>query len=251
MDGGDSLKAATAKWHAAWPEQDVLNVFIPAHQRGMVSAWGALLYELHESLFSLEHDTVREAKSLWWTQELLAMSGNGARHPLTRFLQTRNAPFSDMAAPMIELAALVPVKAGGTRDLFQILTPMAQAVSACEAALSGRCSSEADAQSLIGQWLVMRLPHGLAAFDRAMLPMHLLARHQSMASAETTPALRRDWLQELHSVLVGQRPQNWYRLAQLRFTLRRIAVLRHRDTPNIGPAHAWDSWRAVRSGRSV
>ena len=143
------------------------------------------------------------------------------------------------------------MKAGRTRDLFQVLTPLAQAVSACEAALFGTRSSEADAQSVIGQWLVMRLPHGLTAFDRAMLPMHLLARHQSMASAAPPPpVLRRDWLQELHSVLVNQRPENWYRLAQLRFTLRRIAVLRYRDTPKIGPGHAWDAWRALRSGRS-
>ncbi len=248
MDSGDSLRAFTAKWHAAWPEQDVLALFVPAGERELVSAWGALLSELHESLFSLEHDAVRQAKSQWWVQELLAMSGKTARQPLARYLQDRNAPFSAMAAPMAELAALVPVKAADTGNLFRQLTPLAQAVSSCEAALLGTRSGAGDAQSIIGQWLSMRLPHGLAAFDRAMLPMHLLARHQATANAETAMALRRDWLQELRGVLETQRPENWYRHAQLRFTLRRITALRHRDTPKIGPGHAWDAWRCARAG---
>lgn len=248
MESGDSLRAFTGKWHAAWPEQDVLAVFVPAGQRELVSAWGALLSELHESLFSLEHDAVRQAKSQWWVQELLAMPGNTARQPLSRFLQGRNAPFNAMAAPMAELAALVPVKAASTGDLFRQLTPLAQAVSACEAALLGTRSGADDVQAIIGQWLSMRLPHGLNAFDRAMLPMHLLARHQVMADAGTPSALRQDWLLELTGVLETQRPENWYRHAQLRFTRRRIAALRHRDTPKIGPGHAWDAWRCVRQG---
>lgn len=251
MDAGDSLQAFTAKWQAAWPEQNILNVFVPAHERARCSAWGALLFELHDSLFGLEHDTVRQAKCLWWSQELLDMSAGGARHPLTRLLQSFSAPFGGMAEPMSELADLVPVKAGQTAELFGRLTPLAQAVSDCEAALFGGSSTQTEAYCVIGQWLIMRLPHGLTAFDRAMLPMHLLARHQALADTETPPALRRDWLQELHGVLAEQRPENWYRLAQSRFVLRRIAVLHHRDTPGITPGHVWDAWRAVRTGRSA
>jgi hypothetical protein len=248
MESGDSLRAFTAKWHAAWPEQDVLAVFVPAGQRELVSAWGALLSELHESLFSLEHDAVRQAKSAWWMQELLAMSDRSARQPLARYLQERNAPFSTMAAQMSELAALVPVKAARTDALFRILTPFAQTAAACEAALLGTRSGAADAQSIIGQWLSMRMPHGLAAFDRAMVPMHLLARHTDLADTGTANAMRRDWLRELQDVLELQQPENWYRRAQLRFTLRRIAAYTHRDSPKIGPGHAWDAWRSVRSG---
>lgn len=248
MESGDSLRAFTGKWHAAWPEQDVLAVFVPAGQRELVSAWGALLSELHESLFCLENDAVRQAKSAWWIQELQAMSGQSARQPLARFLQVRDAPFSAMAAAMAEVAALVPVKTARTDELFRILTPFAEAVAACEAELLGTRSGAADAQSIIGQWLSMRMPHGLAAFDRAMVPMHLLARHPVLADSETAKAMRRDWLRELQGVLERQQPENWYRRAQLRFTLRRIAVFAHRDTPKIGPGHAWDAWRSVRSG---
>ena len=251
MDAGISLQAYAEKWHVAWPEQDVLNVFVSAPERELCSAWGALLFELHDSLFCLEHDTVRQAKCLWWSQELLAMSANSARHPLTRMLQSQDAPFAGLAEPLAALAVQVPVKATQTSALFLALQPLALAVSACEASLFGSRSAQSDAQSIIGQWLVMRLPHGLTAFDRAMLPMHLLARHQAMANTETMPGLRRDWLQELRGVLLKQRPENWYRHAQWRFTLRRIAVLNHRDTPLITPGHAWDAWRAVRSGRNA
>lgn len=251
MDSHQSINSFILKWHAAWPEQDVLDVFIPAIDRPLCSAWGAFLYELHQSLFSLEHESVREAKCQWWSQELLAMPGQSARHPLTRFLQTHAVPFESMASPFLALVDLVPVKAGKTEDLFNILSPWAKAVATCEASLFRGSANRADSSAVIGQWLTMRLPEGLKAFDCAMVPMHLQARHQALVSNKPPPALRRDWIHELLANLEDQRPTNWYRLSQHQYTLKRLAALLSRDIPTIGPGHAWATWRAVRTRQCI
>jgi hypothetical protein len=251
MDSNESIRAFISKWHAAWPEQDVLDVFIPVSERQLCSAWGALLFEMHQSLFGLEHESVREAKCQWWSGELLAMPSQSARHPLTCFLQEHEAGFDGMAAPFLALVDLVPVKAGKTEELFNILAPWADAVAVCEASLFRGSANHADGKVVIGQWLTMRLPEGMTAFDSAMVPMHLQARHQALVSDKPPAALRRDWIHELLANLEDQRPSNWYRLAQHQFTLKRLAALLHRDKPKIGPGHAWAAWRALRTRQPV
>ena len=245
MGGDDSLQAFAAKWRAAWPEQTVLELFIPRPQRRTAVAWACLLAELHSAAFTLEHEAVREGKSRWWAEELQRLPGGAARHPVTQELAAVPAPFAGIAAPLLAVIRDVPIQAGNTAGLFARLRPFAQAVSACEAELFGGRARDTDADAVIADWLVWRLPDGLQAFDRGMLPLHLQARHGLSESA--LPALRRDWLAELDAAVPRAPAGNWFREAQRRFLRRRIQALAADAGLRPGPGHVWDAWRALRS----
>ena len=245
MDGGDSLQAFAAKWRAAWPELTVLDVFVPPAQRLSAAAWASLLFELHSAAFTLEHEAVRDGKVRWWAEELQRLQSGAARHPLTQTLADVDAPFASMAAPMLAVARDVPIRAGDASALFARLRPFAEAVSACENTVFGGQSRAEDTDALIVEWLVLRLPDGLQAFDRGMLPLHLQARHGLADQAAS--ALRRDWLAELDAGLPQATAGNWFREAQRRFLRRRIRALTADAGIRPGPGHVWDAWRALRS----
>jgi hypothetical protein len=246
MSDTDSLRSFTAKWQALWPEQMVLQVLLPASQKLQAAAWAALFCELQECVFSIEQEAVRGPKSLWWADELQRMSHGQARHPLTMPLQQHAAPFAAIAEPMLALATRVPLRSGSSALLMKQLQPYTGAVAACESALFGG-AAETDAAVIGVHLLMMRLPGGLQAFDRAMVPMHLLARHQALNAA--TEALREDWLSELLALLPEGNAGNPYREAQRRFVRRRLRAMRAGNPTSLTPAYAWDAWRAVRQFR--
>ncbi len=247
MDGGDSLQVFVAKWRAARPEQTVLDVFVPPALKLPALAWSCLLFELQAAAFTQEHDAVREGKTGWWADELQRLQDGEPRHPLTQALAGLDAPFAAMAAPLLATVREVPILAGDTAALFDRLRPFASAALACEAALfNGQLRAE-DADALIAEWLVLRLPEGLAAFDRGMLPLHLRARYAAFADNAPPPALRRDWLAELDAALPRAAAGNWFREAQRRFLRRRIKALAADAGIRPGPGHVWDAWRALRS----
>lgn len=247
MDAGDSLQAFAAKWRADWPEQTVLDLFVPPAQRLSAMAWVSLLFELHSAAFTLEHEAVRDGKTGWWAEELRRLQDGVPRHPLTQALADVDAPFAAMAVPMLAVVRDVPLLAGDTAALFARLRPFAEAVSACEAAVFASRAHATDADILIAEWLVLRLPDGLADFDRGMLPLHLRARYAAFADNAPSPALRRDWLAELDAAVPRTAAGNWFREAQRRFLRRRIRALAADAGLRPGPGHVWDAWRAVRS----
>lgn len=247
MDAGDSLQAFAAKWRAAWPEQTVLDLFVPPAQRLSAAAWASLLFELHSAAFTLEHEAVRDGKTAWWAEELQRLQDGVPRHPLSQALADVDAPFAAMAVPMLSVVRDVPLLAGDTAALFARLRPFAEAVSACEAAVFASRAHATDADILIAEWLVLRLPDGLAAFDRGMLPLHLRARYAAFADNAPPPALCRDWLAELDAAVPRTAAGNWFREAQRRFLRRRIRALAADAGLRPGPGHVWDAWRAVRS----
>lgn len=245
MDGEESLQAFAAKWRAAWPEQAVLDVFVPPAQRLPTAAWTGLLFELHSAAFTLEHEAVRDGKTRWWAEELQRLQDGAARHPVTQALADVDAPFAAIAAPMLAVAREVPIRAGDSAALFAHLRPLAAAVSACEAVLFRGRAVDTAADTVIVEWLVSRLPDGLQAFDRGMLPLHLQARHG--LSDPPAPGLRRDWLAELDAALPRRAAGNWFREAQRRFLRRRIRSLAADAGIRPGPGHVWDAWRALQS----
>jgi hypothetical protein len=105
-------------------------------------------------------------------------------------------------------------------------------------------------QAVTAQLLLMRLPHGMHGFDQAMIPMHLLARHQSLEQIHNEPALRRDWLAEILTMLPAH-SGNWFREAQTRFTMRRLKQLQAQKKPQIQFGHTWDAWRSLRNHPSA
>jgi hypothetical protein len=247
MSAEQALEPFVRKWLAFWPEQAVLDVFIPDSLKPVAHAWSSLLFELHDCAFSLEHDPVREQKSLWWSQELRAAEQGSARHPITQALQEFPAAYGGLAAPLLGLAQLAPIRAGDRSALAAALAPFADAVASIEQDLfGGEGASHPD--SVSAQLLVMRLPHGLQAFDRAMIPMNLLARHQGLDQIGDECALLQDWLADLAGLLppAGQ-GGNWFRSAQSRFTRRRIGQLQSDKPPGVRPGHVWDAWRAMRT----
>jgi hypothetical protein len=245
MNSGQAHLPYVDKWQAHWPEQAILDVFVPAPQKPLARLWGGLLFALHESAFVLEHDTVREQKSHWWARELQAAGQGSATHPITQALREFPADYASLAAPMLSLARQAPIRAGDRKALADVLRPFSQAVVRIERQLfGGRDDSNPD--SVSAQWLVMRLPQGLQAFDRGLVPMNLLARHQGLEHLIEERPLLKDWLVDLDGLLPAEPGSNWYRAAQSRFTQRRIRQLRAAKPPGIRPGHAWDAWRAMR-----
>ncbi|MBP7917380.1 MAG: hypothetical protein KAZ45_02830 [Arenimonas sp.] len=246
MSPGQQLEPFAGKWLAHWPEQAVLEVFTPERLKPAARAWGGLLFELHECAFSLEHEPVRTQKSLWWSQELQAAELGSAKHPITRLLQEYALPFGGLAAPLLGLAQQAPIRAGSSSALAGLLHPFADAVACIEQGLFGG-ESASHPDSVSAQLLLMRLPHGLHAFDRALIPMNLLARHQSLEQVNDEQALLKDWLTELAGLLPAEQGGNWFRAAQTRFSQRRIRQLQSSKAPAISLGHVWDAWRAMRT----
>lgn len=234
------------KWFAPWPEQNILMNFVPAGMQSVTVAWACLLYELHECAFALEHEPVREQKSLWWSQELLNTQNQSARHPITQALQHLPVKFNELAQPILQVAQQAPIRAGNTRDLLSRLQALSTVIAQLEQQLfNGRGLSTPEA--ITAQLLLMRLPQGVQAFDHAMIPMHLLARHQCLDQINNEQVLLGDWLAELMASIPVQHSGNWFREAQTRFTRRRIRQLQTGKPPRVQFGHAWDAWRAMRS----
>lgn len=246
MSESDALQSFTGKWQAQWPELSLLQGFLPSVTRPSAAAWSALLCELQDCAFAIEQEAVRTPKSLWWADELQRMASGQARHPLTMALQDADAGYFRIAEPLLALSAKVPLRSGNTEALHQQLLPLTTVLAETEAALFGGGNGH-DSTVIAVQLLLMRLPGGLQAVDRAMVPMHLLARHQAMQAP--TEALSDDWLSELLGLLPDQTAGNAYREAQRRFIRRRLLAMQSGKQPTLTPAYAWDAWRAVRRFR--
>jgi len=241
----ENLDAFVGKWQALNPEQKVLQGFVAASERRTFHAWGSLQYELQATLFEIEHEPVRLQKSLWWAEELQRLNSGSPRHPVTQALSLVSASWADLPGPMAVLSRQLPLRCGNTQQLMDSLLPFARVFAACESALFGG-TQPGDGHTQALSWLVHRLPHAWTAFDRAMVPLHLVARHQPTAAGDVPEALKQDWLLELQRLVPEAAADNWYSEAQRRFTRRRLHALLHSKQPGIGPGHAWDAWRARR-----
>jgi hypothetical protein len=249
MDSDNSIVAYVQKWHAIWPEQAILDVFAYKQHKHVSQAWVGLLFELQDCAFAIESEVVREQKSLWWAQEFKRMETGLARHPLSMALQAYPADYSRLADAFLSISVQTPIRASNTNALFETLSPFTQAIGLIESQLLDGDESKSE-NAIAVQLLLMRLPHGLTAFDQALLPMHLLARHQAFSSIQNTTALLNDWLAELDMHLQGAQANNWFRAGQLAFCRRRIKQLKNNGQANIQIAHAWDSWQSVRAHRN-
>ena len=244
MTDQQDIQPFAQKWLALWPEQNILINFLPSAKRPIVLAWLCLLFELQDCVFALEHEPVREQKSLWWSQELHGMQKQAAQHPLTHALQHLPVSFGELAQPVLQVVQQIPIRASNTQDLFFRLQPLSSCIAKLEKQLFGGALSTHQAISM--QLLLMRLPHGMHAFDRAIIPMHLLARHQSLEQIRNEQALLRDWLTEIATMIPAQHSGNGFREAQTRFSQRRVKQLQSQKSPHIQLGHAWDAWRSMR-----
>ena len=244
MTDQQDIQPFAQKWLTLWPEQNILINFVPSAKQPIVLAWLCLLFELQDCVFALEHEPVREQKSLWWSQELHSMQKQAAHHPLTQALQHLSVSFGELAQPVLHLAQQTPIRASNTPDLFLRLQPLSNSIAQLEQQLFGGQFSTH--QAITTQLVLMRLPQGMHAFDQAMIPMHLLARHQSLEQINNENALMRDWLAEIAAMIPAQHSGNGFREAQTRFSKRRIRQLQSQKSPHIQFGHSWDAWRSMR-----
>jgi hypothetical protein len=250
----DALAAFVGKWQAREPEMRIATVFWPAARRPVALAWGALLHELREAAFEMSDPGVAAAKCAWWAEELHGWGERRSRHPLGRVLSAVTAPWAALGAAWLEWPD-VEDRPGSTKDAMTSLMPAARAVDAVEAALLGTPAPlRIDQAPVIAcHWLLHRLPHGLAAVDRARVPMHLVARHGGEALGSPGPAqtgLLADWAGELLSVESFQpTADSAFRRCRTAFDRARLARLaRGQAGPPSPVATLLSAWRAARAG---
>lgn len=252
----EALPHFFAKWQAREPEMAIAEVFVPTADKARFRAWGAMLYELRETLFELSDARVSDVKTAWWADELIGIGQGRTRHPLSAVLVETRAPWAALGRALLEHGVSQP-RASSTEEAIHALLPVAQAVVAVESALFSTASGETPtARALAVHWLLQRLPPGLAAEDQARIPMHLYARH-GLTAAQLAEgqgdALLRDWAAELLTVLPdvrGAAPLRRFRTEFDRTRLARLKAGRGFSTPPaIGTL--WRAWRAARQGAAV
>lgn len=248
--GGDPLRHFIGKWQAREPEMVLAEVFCKPAQRPLFRAWGACLHELREALFELSDERVTEIKLAWWAEELAGWGQGRHRHPLGAALPPADAPWSGLAQALLE-SGVRPALAANTGEAIAALRPLADAVVAVESALFSSGDRDDAAHSLAVHWLLQRLPAGLAAADRARIPMHLLARHGLTAAQLATGeggALLRDWAGELLVAAPQPRTAALIRRSCAAFDRARLQQLAAGRGYKPAPALAslWRGWRAAR-----
>ena len=247
-----ALAHFVGKWRQREPEMQFAEVFCPDAGKARFRAWGALLHEFREAMFELSDPRVTAAKTGWWAEEMIGLGQDRQRHPLTSVMVGVAAPWPTLARALLERDA-GELRAEDTGQAVELLMPTATAVLAVESALFGARESADASRSLAVHWLLQRLRQGLAAADRARIPMHLFARHgigaaQPESGAEQ--ALLRDWGRELAAAM----PTRVSGAALLRRSRHRFdqAIL-ERLAAGSGLAEAapvsslWRAWRAARA----
>ncbi|WP_144898894.1 phytoene/squalene synthase family protein [Luteimonas cucumeris] len=129
-----ALDGFIGKWRERWPEWAVAEVFVPAQQRQLVTAWFALLQELTDAAWAGDDPTPGSAKLGWWQEELQGWSLGRRRHPLGTVLQRHDAPWAELASALASLRASRDLPAG-TGSALAALDIFAAAVAALERAL--------------------------------------------------------------------------------------------------------------------
>lgn len=240
------------KWWQREPEMQFAEVFCPEAGKPRFRAWGGLLHEFREAMFELSDPRVTGVKSAWWADEMIGLDQGRQRHPLTSVMVGVAAPWPGLARALIERDP-GELRAEDTGQAVALLLPTANAVLAVESAVFGARESADASRSLAVHWLLQRLRQGLAAADRARIPMHLFARH-GIGAAQPDPgseqALLRDWGRELAAAMPASVPgAALLRRSRHRFDqaiLERLAAGRGLAEP--APALTlWRAWRAART----
>ncbi|MBP8081514.1 MAG: hypothetical protein KAY12_05085 [Arenimonas sp.] len=201
-----ALAHFVGKWQQREPEMQFAEVFCPEPLKLRFRAWGGLLHEFRESMFELSDARVCAIKTGWWAEEMIGLGQGRQRHPLTSVLVGVDAPWSALGRALLD-RDVGDLRAEDTGQAVALLLPTARAVLAVESAVFGASESEDAARSLAVHWLLQRLQQGLAAEDRARIPMHLFARHGISAAqpqAGQAEPLLRDWGRELTAAMPGR-----------------------------------------------
>ncbi len=245
----EELQHFVAKWYAREPEMQFADVFVPASEKLVFHAWGALLHELKHTLFELSDASVTEIKTAWWADEFLRLSNGQPRHPITQSLIDIEAPWTVLSSSLFSVIETASTRASNTEQAIASLLPFANAVIEIEGKVFN--SNTVTPKELFAvHCLLHRLPQGLSSEDLARIPMHLMARHSVNAAQLANigqNGLLQDWATELNSVL-GEKPAgSLFRRARTRFDQVQLANLMAAKSFVKAPAPKllWLAWRAA------
>lgn len=145
-----ALDSFLEKWRARWPEWQVAESFVPAHQRELAAAWFSLLQEFEDAM-NVEGETLpADAKLAWWGEELRDWARQRSRHPLGRVLQPNAAPWFELGEALPTLQRLREVGDAQTAQ------PLAQAIAAIEATLFAADAAENSVPTIAAHLLSTR-----------------------------------------------------------------------------------------------
>jgi len=277
-EGVTAFAAFEQKWVAAFPENNVLRVFLSPSDRVLNAAFACLIFELEQTALHIAEAQIAATKLNWWSEELARASAQQARHPITQTL------FADARASVIAPDLWQALVRGAASQLgvessadFATQTAQAQSFSSPLARIehqlffadsADRDSGTRVAASLAACAQLLRqlamLPQELQQ-GRLPLPLSLLARHQLnrenllIASAQRSAAIR-DYLNtltaEIRAALALDTVLGVSRHARARLDLALIQrALRHADPlqalsndPGTSPWRTlWFGWSAART----
>lgn len=277
-EGGTAFAAFEQKWLAAFPENNVLRVFLSPSDRVLNAAFACLIFEFEQTALYIAEAQIAATKLNWWSEELARASTQQARHPITQtlFADARaRAIAPDFWQALVRGAAAqlgVESSADFASQLEQAQSfslPLARiehqlffADSAARDSVTTVAAPLAACAQLLRQLAV--LPQELQQ-GRLPLPLSLLARHQLnrenllLASAQRTAAIR-DYLNtlaaEIRVTLAHDPILNLGRRVRARLDMALIQrALRHADPlqalsndPDSSPWRClWLGWSAARA----
>lgn len=159
----DAFASFQAKWRQHQPEMELVEPFCPPAERPLLNAWGTLLNELFDTLFTASDPAVLRTTLGWWSEDLAAGPG-GSRHPVARALfgapEAAGRPAGDWrqlagAATVLGVAlhagSDAPAEDHGVRGL-------AAAIAELEASLFGARSTAEAVRISIGLERLRRRP---------------------------------------------------------------------------------------------
>ncbi|QBB71094.1 hypothetical protein ELE36_12435 [Pseudolysobacter antarcticus] len=214
-EGGTAFAAFEQKWLSAFPENNVLRVFLSPADRVLNAAFACLIFELEQTALYIAEAQIAATKLNWWSEELARASALQARHPITQTLiadpracaispELWQALVRGAAAQLgIESSADFATQIAQAQRFSQPLASIEQQLFYADGGASGSGSTAAASLAACAQLLrqLAMLPQELQQ-GRLPLPLSLLARHQLnrenllIASAQRTASVR-DYLNTL------------------------------------------------------
>jgi phytoene synthase len=277
-EGVTAFVSFEQKWLAAFPENNVLRVFLSPADRVLNAAFACLIFELAQTALHIAETQIAASKLNWWSEELARASAQQARHPITQTL------FSDGRARAIAPDFWQALVRGATAQMgidssadFASQIEQAQRFSLPLARIERElffvdgAASESGSTAAASLAACAQLLHQVAVLPQELqqgrlpLPLSLLARHQLnrdnllIASAQRTAAIR-DYLNtlaaEIRAALALGATSSIARRVRARLDLALIQrALRHADplqalnnAPGASPWRSlWFGWSAARA----
>lgn len=196
---GADVASFVAKLEQAYPEFRIVGPLLLRRAPSLL-AFECLAHELAQATFHLPEASVAASKLQWWREEITRHAAGEARHPLTRSLGV--APSSCLDPTIFDVLIDMAVhgrEAAPARDFTAQRAAVVPAFTAIERLRVGMLGTADAAVGVQADLAVAthllrelaRLPFA-DEVPESVVPMQLLARHQSSRSELARPGEARD-----------------------------------------------------------